>query len=97
MSILYEKLPLKEYKAAENFFNNNEVLWGNIMVLSRKEFDEYCSWLFPILFAVYDRITLSSDPYQKRAIGFMAERLASFYFLGLNKKKYYYLILYWAE
>lgn len=48
----------------------------NMIIARSKAFDEYCSWLFPILFDVYGRIDIAGrDDYQKRAIGFLSERL----------------------
>lgn len=47
------------------------------MLITRKEvLDEYCSWLFPIIFAVEPSLNLGSrEPYQQRAMGFLSERL----------------------
>lgn len=54
------------------------------MIIARGEvFDEYCSWLFPILFYVFDRVELDKrDGYQKRAIGFLSERLLDVWLAG---------------
>lgn len=53
---------------------------GNIMIARRRVFDDYCRWLFPILFECERRIDISSyDAYQRRIFGFMAERLLCVY------------------
>ncbi len=48
----------------------------NMFVMPWALFDEYCSFLFPLLEEVEKRTDTSSyDPFQKRLIGFLAERL----------------------
>lgn len=48
----------------------------NMFIMRRKMFDSYCEWLFPILFELDKRIDISGyDPFNKRVIGFLAERL----------------------
>jgi len=51
----------------------------NMFVMRRKIFDEYMSWLFSILNEVEKRITISQDVYQRRVVGFLAERLLNVY------------------
>ncbi len=53
------------------------------MLITRKEiFDEYCSWLFPILFEAEKRIDISSyDTFQGRLFGYLSERLIRVFFL----------------
>lgn len=50
--------------------------YGNIIICKKKILDEYCNWLFPILFYVDQRIDYSkyNSLYQSRVIGFLAER-----------------------
>ncbi len=48
----------------------------NMMVCRKSVLDSYCEWLFPILFSIEPRLDLlHRSSYQKRAIGFLAERL----------------------
>lgn len=48
----------------------------NMMICNKKLFNEYCKWLFNILFEVEKNIDISDyDPYNKRVYGFLAERL----------------------
>lgn len=48
----------------------------NMMICSKELFDEYCDWLFTILFEVERRLDINDyDNYQKRIFGFMSERL----------------------
>ena len=48
----------------------------NMFITSKDIFDEYCAWLFDLLFFLNDRIDYQSyDSYQKRVFGFLSERL----------------------
>lgn len=49
---------------------------GNMIIANTSVFDDYCEWLFAILFSVESMISLvGRDSYQSRAFGFMSERL----------------------
>ena len=58
---------------------------GNMFIMKKDLMNEYCKWLFDILFKL-EEITDTSeyDEYQKRVYGFMAERLFNLY--CYNKK-----------
>lgn len=62
-------------EAFEKTFSGNKVYLLNMFIMSRSLYQEYAQWIFSILFEVEKRIHISSDPYQKRIIGFLAERL----------------------
>ncbi len=48
----------------------------NMLVTRKKLLDEYCSWLFSMLFTVEPTLHLSDrEPYQRRGMGFLSERL----------------------
>ena len=48
----------------------------NMMVMRGDLFDEYCQWLFNILFAVEQRTDISSyDKVQRRLYGYLSELL----------------------
>ena len=52
------------------------------MVIARKKIlDDYCEWLFPILEYCEAHCDVRVGTYQKRYIGFLAERLMGIYFL----------------
>jgi len=54
----------------------------NMFIMSPKYFYAYMDWLFPILFALEERIdTESYDSYQKRVFGYIAERLFNVWLL----------------
>ena len=60
----------------EVFLGSNYFYDCNMFIMPWNEFDEYCKWLFTILFEAEKRIDISRyDTYQKRIFGFMAERL----------------------
>jgi len=55
---------------------NNKLSPYNMFVTKREVLDEYCSWLFAILFELQRRLDISTySMYQQRIYGFMAERL----------------------
>lgn len=48
----------------------------NMMIMRRARFEQYCDWLFPILFELEKRIDISAyDAYNRRVFGFIGERL----------------------
>lgn len=40
------------------------------MIVRKEIFDDYCEWLFSILFEVEKRIQISNNVYQARVFGF---------------------------
>ena len=55
----------------------------NMMIMKKKYFDEYCEWLFDILFELEKRLDISGySDYDARVFGFVSERL-------LDVTKYY--------
>ncbi len=49
---------------------------GNMMIASKRLFDAYCTWLFPLLEEIERQAdTGSYDSYQARLYGFLSERL----------------------
>lgn len=66
----------------ERALAGTQLIFGNIFIMRRPVFEHYSSLLFPVLNAVYDRLhkdLAQRDPYQRRAIGFLAERMLSAY------------------
>lgn len=53
----------------------------NMFIMKRTILDDYCQWLFPILFYCETHCEEKVDTYQNRYIGFLAEHLMSIYFL----------------
>lgn len=74
-NVLLEKYPeyLKEY---DNVMNGNKSYLTNMFVAKKEIFDQYCNWLFDILFEVERRTDISSYSIQEaRIFGYISERL----------------------
>ena len=60
----------------------------NMFVMRRDFFDDYCAWLFDILFELEQRVDISGySPYEARIFGFVSERLLDVW-LEQNKVNY---------
>ena len=60
----------------DDVFSGKTISLYNMFCMNKALMDEYCEWLFPILFRVFEQVDTSKySPYQKRFPGFMAERL----------------------
>lgn len=56
--------------------HRKETYFANMMICRKRLYDEYCTWLFDILFEVQRRIdTTGYDNYRKRVYGFLSEFL----------------------
>jgi hypothetical protein len=75
----------------------NMFIANNLFVTRWEKFAEYCEWLFSILFEMEKRISIENyDPYQKRMVAFMSERLFTLYVFH-NKFKVCYKPIYFIE
>ena len=69
----------------------------NMVAMKKTDFDKYCEWLFDILFFVESRTNLEGrTSYQKRAFGFLAERLMNVW-LDFNYSNIKFLPVYYLE
>ena len=66
-----------EYLPQFDYCMRSRYIFPYNMLIAREEvYDSYCAWLFPLLFNVYENTDLiSRDVYERRAIGFLSERL----------------------
>lgn len=66
-----------EYAAAtEEYLSGTMCYFGNIFVMSKLAFEDYCSWLFPILEEFDRRASVKDYSAQElRVVGYLAERL----------------------
>lgn len=54
----------------------------NMFYTHRQTFDQYCSWLFPIVIGVAEKMDVNGyDSYSKRVVGFFAERMLTVWIL----------------
>ena len=83
---MLEKYP--EYKTTLEKFNNQTTGYCyNMCIMRKRMFDEYCEWLFNILFEVENRTDMSNyDSYNKRLYGFLSERLINIWVMQQNLK-----------
>lgn len=70
------KLHPEYVPAFTNVMNRRTVSLYNMFVMNSQLFNNYCEWLFSILFETQKRIPYQEyGPYQGRVFGFLAERL----------------------
>lgn len=85
-NILIEKYP--EYEEAFDKVMKRHFLYPYNMLITKKEiFDEYCEWMFDILFELEKQIDVKKrDTYNARVFGFLSERLLN---VWIEKNKQY--------
>jgi hypothetical protein len=95
--VIYELFP--DYIDSFNVTFNEDFLSLYNMCYTRKEiFDNYCSWLFEILFEVEKRIDISNyDNYQSRVFGFLSERLFNVWLNQNSELKIKYIHVFNSE
>lgn len=84
--IISEKYP--EYICAfEKVMNRKKLYIFNMFAMKKELFDEYCQWLFNILFALETRIDITGyNQYDARVYGFLSERLFNVWLEKKNLK-----------
>lgn len=93
-NIILEKYPCY-LSAFDNYFESNESCMLNMVACKKNIFDEYCVWLFDILFELEQKIDISDrDLYQSRVYGFLSERLLNVWLLEKKYKIKKYNIFY---
>lgn len=54
----------------------HSIFFCNMMISKKKLYDQYCEWLFPILFDIESNVDMTGfNSYQMRLFGFISERL----------------------
>lgn len=79
--IILSKYPDFEKSITDYLDNNNMFYQCNMMITSKKIWDDYHNWLFDILFELEKEIIIPEDTFQKRIFGFLSERLFNLYIL----------------
>ena len=79
LNIIKEKYP--DYgNIAKDVLDKNGGYFCNLFVAKKEIFNDYCSWIFDILFELEKRIDIANrDDYQKRVFGYISERLINVY------------------
>ncbi len=86
---IISELSPKSVPAYDLFFHCNLMSAWNMLITRKEIYDDYCNWLFPILFEAEKRIDISSyDQKQSRLFGYLSERLLNVYFLTHSFKIY---------
>ena len=87
MNILYQN---KEYaECAKEFSQQNNIIFSNMFIMSKKLFFEYCEYIFSVLFAQHKQIKYNyNDLISVRACGYTAEYLTSIFLMKKMKEKY---------
>ncbi|MBE6055726.1 DUF4422 domain-containing protein [Clostridium sporogenes] len=73
----------------DNLMKGKTLHLYNMFVMNKQDFDEYCEWMFNILFELEKRADISNyDNYQKRIFGFLSERLFNVWIVKNEKMVY---------
>lgn len=70
-------------EAALRYFSHNRVYRGNLLITSKKEFDNYCYVMFSMINYIKDRMAVDPD---SRVWGYLTEVFPMIYILSNNKK-----------
>lgn len=83
---IFQKRKKEDYEAFQYVMNGYMLYPCNMFITSRKIMEEYCEWLFPILFEMVEKVEIkdSWDDYSKRILGFFAERLLTVWIVQHN-------------
>lgn len=84
-----KKVNKKFYDALVQSLQAEKACFGNIQIMKKEYFEDYCNILFTILFNLETELDIEYyDSYQKRVYGFLAERMLNAYILyAKNKNK----------
>lgn len=82
-----EELQPEYAKASKNILKKVYLYNYNIIIAKSNVIDEYCSWLFPILFRTEELANPDGNKIPNRYIGYIGETLETLYFM-YNKDKY---------
>jgi len=96
-TILNEKYP-DFLEAFEEVMKGKRLYANNMFVMKDRQYQEFMKWWFDMLFEFEQRIDLKSyTNYQKRILGFMAERLLNIWFMKKQLKTIELPIIYFKH
>ena len=91
LEAIFDQKSADEKDAFQKIMEGSIIFPCNMFVARRNRVNEYCEWLFTILFRLIERVEIKTewDIYSKRVIGFWAERLFSvwLYYSGCRVKQ----------
>lgn len=91
-NIILQMSDKKYVKSFDEVMKRDYLSPYNMFYTRKKELDDYCNWLFPILFKLEDQVDISNyDSYQQRLFGFIAERLFNVYINATAKSSCEYV------
>lgn len=93
--VVHDLYPEYDQAFYDIIFRQNGIAHYNMFIMKFNYFNEYCKWLFDILFECEKRIDISKyNPVQGRIWGYMAERLFNVWLCNNYKKRLAYLNVY---
>lgn len=83
---IFENMDERNQEAFKYVMEGHIIYPCNMFITSKKILDDYCAWLFPILFELLKRVEIKEewDNYSKRVLGFLAERLWTVWLVQQN-------------
>ncbi|SEI86937.1 protein of unknown function [Lachnospiraceae bacterium A10] len=77
----------EDYPVYEKLVHEKHTYFGNMMIASKRVYDDYCNWLFSILFEMERNIEIDEpDSYHRRIFGFLSEFLFYVYVVARGLK-----------
>lgn len=90
ISIIKQKYPQMEAAVNKYMFNSRKEYLYNCFIMKYDLFENFCSWLFDVLFECESKIDISNYSIrQARVIGLLAERLVGIWITWLNLQNKY--------
>lgn len=88
-----------EYREAfDEVMAGHDQYFGNLFVMPRRLFDEYCEWMFTILTETMPAIDMTGyNAYQQRVYGFLTENLPLVYIKARGLRNYESQVVYTSE
>ena len=77
------------YKSFLQASNKNTFYIANMFIFKRDIFEDYCNFVFKVLFKLEEILEVPNDKYQSRIFGYLAERLLIIYIEHITSEKNY--------